>query len=504
MKRSKFSNAVFSLIVFIGFSSCASLFHAPQSSIVINSEPTGAVVMSPNGERMGETPLELTSAEVKEGFYLLQKDNYIQQQVEISRRYRGGWIFFNAMFFGIPSIRDARKGILDYWEVPVEAVKLRREKPKSDNPVKVYIGVPVLKYPDETISMKLSGEPLLYSNSREARLIGNMDDMSDEIYYSSRESIIDPMLMPRSDKKVAFGAPKIALIPEIIHAEGNYKGNLLNSTGSGSLELRWNIYATVNLKTPIRSIVIKTTSSRPSSVSDSFLKSMFADNTTEFLNSDSILDILRNAERTGKEAVVGEEIRITKVTAAPVAEGKNFLKQATESVVTVETPDGHGSGFIISSNGYIVTNYHVVEELTEVKIKMKNGIEVMGKIIKRNAEEDLALVKVDLNGLSALVFGNEELAEAGDDVWAIGTPLDKSLGSTITKGIISGFREDAGHRFIQTDVSINEGNSGGPLLNDKGEVLGVTTFKFKGKGIEGIGFALPVNTIIKGLNIKFE
>ena len=106
--------------------------------------------------------------------------------------------------------------------------------------------------------------------------------------------------------------------------------------------------------------------------------------------------------------------------------------------------------------------------------------------------------------MKALSFGNSDSTGTGDEIFAAGTPLDKSLGQTVTRGIISGYREWNGVNFIQTDVSINAGNSGGPLLNQKGEIIGITTMKAFGKGIEGIGFGIPSNVVIDMMNIKFE
>ncbi|MBK7855348.1 MAG: trypsin-like peptidase domain-containing protein [Bacteroidetes bacterium] len=114
------------------------------------------------------------------------------------------------------------------------------------------------------------------------------------------------------------------------------------------------------------------------------------------------------------------------------------------------------------------------------------------------------MLKVEASDLKALSFGNSDMVEIGDDVWAIGTPLATDLGQSITKGIVSGFRENNGLKFIQSDVSINAGNSGGPLINDKGEIVGITTLKISGKGIEGLGFCIPANYVIEFLNLKFE
>jgi S1-C subfamily serine protease len=153
---------------------------------------------------------------------------------------------------------------------------------------------------------------------------------------------------------------------------------------------------------------------------------------------------------------------ITVHRAAPLKlTGDNGIGAASRCVVTIETADGHGSGCLISADGYLITNAHVVGEEATVKVHLADGLEVKGKVVRVNTEMDLALVKIDVDGLTGFQLPTAASAELGADVFAIGTPADKELGQSITKGIISGRRKIEGHAFLQTDVSINGGNSGG-------------------------------------------
>ena len=181
----------------------------------------------------------------------------------------------------------------------------------------------------------------------------------------------------------------------------------------------------------------------------------------------------------------------------------NGVSTAAKSVVIVETSDGHGSGCIISNDGYIVTNAHVVGEEEQVKVLMADGLEAKGHVVRVNLEMDLALIKIDTDGLTAFQLPNASSAEIGADVFAIGTPADKELGQTITKGIISGRRKIEGHSLLQTDVSINGGNSGGALVSHSGQLLGIVNAKLVGHGIEGIGFAIPAEQVSEALQLKF-
>ncbi|ADR18864.1 Do family serine endopeptidase [Calditerrivibrio nitroreducens] len=156
-----------------------------------------------------------------------------------------------------------------------------------------------------------------------------------------------------------------------------------------------------------------------------------------------------------------------------------------------------GSGFIISNDGYIVTNNHVIEKADEINVKLYNGKEYKAKKIGRDPLTDLALLKIDVENadLKPLKLGDSDSLEIGEWVVAIGNPF--GLESSYTAGIISAKGRDLGEgpydNFLQTDASINPGNSGGPLVNLKGEVIGINTAIIASG--QGLGFAVPVNTL---------
>ena len=155
---------------------------------------------------------------------------------------------------------------------------------------------------------------------------------------------------------------------------------------------------------------------------------------------------------------------------------------------------GVGSGFVISRDGYILTNNHVVEEAEQIRVKLSNGQEHKGKVVGRDPKTDLALLKIDgASDLHSLNLGNSEDMKVGSWVVAVGSPF--GLEQTVTAGIVSAKGRVIGSgpydNFIQTDASINPGNSGGPLINMKGEVVGINT-AIMAEG-QGIGFAIPIN-----------
>ncbi len=175
----------------------------------------------------------------------------------------------------------------------------------------------------------------------------------------------------------------------------------------------------------------------------------------------------------------------------------------SEAVVKVSTPAGLGSGFFINNEGYLITNYHVIEKETRIEVtvfvKVKDGFEKKKfkkvKIEAINSFVDLALLKVeDLEGLKLtyVPFGDSEKIKVGEGVFAVGNPL--GLERTVTNGVISTKnRPFEGLLYIQTNADINPGNSGGPLFNLAGEVVGVTNMGYIFLG--GLGFAVPINYV---------
>ena len=177
------------------------------------------------------------------------------------------------------------------------------------------------------------------------------------------------------------------------------------------------------------------------------------------------------------------------------------------------TSEAHasGSGIIISEDGYIVTNNHVVDsssastyydisEATAVKVTLYgDDTQYDAKIVGKDAQTDLAVLKIDKNDLTAAEFADSDSVKVGEFSMAVGNPLD--LGTTITCGVISALNRkvqdsegNATYTCIQTDAAINSGNSGGALVNSQGQVIGINTLKVSSTGVEGIGFAIPINS----------
>ncbi|WP_239615922.1 S1C family serine protease [Cohnella mopanensis] len=158
----------------------------------------------------------------------------------------------------------------------------------------------------------------------------------------------------------------------------------------------------------------------------------------------------------------------------------------------------HGTGVIVKSDGWIVTNAHVVKDMDKIVVVTSDGKEFVGTRKQIDVTSDLALVKINAKGLKPAVFASSPLkVQVGESVIAIGTPVSFSLRNTATVGVISGMNRSVSsdYNLLQTDAAINPGNSGGPLVNLKGEVVGINSMKFVDVDIDSMGFAIPADTV---------
>jgi serine protease Do len=204
-----------------------------------------------------------------------------------------------------------------------------------------------------------------------------------------------------------------------------------------------------------------------------------------------------------KSALEAEK-ELKSILLAPSEAYVNSLSEAVKSTVTVKSKNGFGSGFVIGKEGYIVTNYHVVSDTSELQVIMNDNSAHKAILVRSSKTSDLALLKIEAKNLLPFNINNTSIPELAEEVYAVGTPSAEDLSQTISKGIVSGFRMKDKNKLIQTDASVNGGNSGGPLVTKDGKVQAVVVSKVKGFGVEGIAFGIPVAEIIKRLKVTFE
>jgi serine protease Do len=199
----------------------------------------------------------------------------------------------------------------------------------------------------------------------------------------------------------------------------------------------------------------------------------------------------------------GTEMSAEDIYAMAVNQVVGVNSEEKTNIFGAETPSAvSGSGFIISSDGYIVTNYHViayaVEQGFSLTVMMHNGKSFPAKVIGYEQDNDLAVIKIDATGLSTVTMGNNDTMKVGDKIYAVGNPLGE-LDYTMTNGIVSALdrviqvEDTTSINMFQIDAAVNAGNSGGPVYNSKGQVIGIVSAKYASTGVEGLGFAIPIN-----------
>ena len=189
----------------------------------------------------------------------------------------------------------------------------------------------------------------------------------------------------------------------------------------------------------------------------------------------------------------GPEVDFAACT-APALRLPADIEQAKKAVITVITPDGNGTGFIVQPDGRAVTAAHVVGDHKKVTVRFVSGRELEAAVVRSVPHRDLALIDVAGAGHPCLPVA-EARADAGSEVFAIGSPLGTALAFSVSKGVVSGYPEMNGATMLQTDASINKGNSGGPILALNGAVLGVVSWKAVGETVEGVSFAVPAGRV---------
>ena len=208
---------------------------------------------------------------------------------------------------------------------------------------------------------------------------------------------------------------------------------------------------------------------------------------------------LQGASASGQEPLSMVEIARR---VGPAVVGITATGQTSNNLGMFSMPQetqSSGSGIIISSDGYIVTNNHVVNGASKLKVTLNTLDEYDAKLIGTDPQTDLAVIKIEASGLTAAVLGNSSDVEVGEVAIAIGNPLGQELAGTVTTGIISATNRNVTvdgveYTLLQTDAAINNGNSGGALVNAYGEVIGINSVKMSSTGVEGLGFAIPSDT----------
>ena len=225
-----------------------------------------------------------------------------------------------------------------------------------------------------------------------------------------------------------------------------------------------------------------------------WLAGSLSGNTTTLLQSNAskieVQTVDAGTEMSVQQVAALNQPSIVEIQTEMVTNG-SFLQQYVQT--------GAGSGIIISQDGYIVTNNHVIEDATSITVRTSDGTSYSAQLVGTDSRTDIAVLKIDATGLQPATFGNSDNLNVGDTAIAIGNPLGE-LGGTVTNGIISALDrtivlDNEEMTLLQTNAAINPGNSGGGLFNSRGELIGMVVAKSSGEDIEGLGFAIPSNLV---------
>lgn len=350
---------------------------------------------------------------------------------------------------------------------------------------------------------------------------GDYESETAEVFYETMNAagfsvVGDPKIMFGRDRERSKAAYRIgARITEIrgnICEESHWTDGrpLDRFAGEMYYKVEWSIYSNVLEKTVARfeteSYMLEKIALRGGVTR--LLLSAFASATEVLAAKKEFRDLLSTRQKeydvdAGKRRFAELAIRDIPLSRRPV---RRLTHQIVTATVTIGVGEGHGSGFVITSNGHILTNSHVVEESKEVTVIFSNGIKVTGRVLRGDAIRDVALVKVDVRGIQPFPIRLEPELEVFDTVYAVGTPKKRFLRATITKGIVSAFRteKETNINYIQSNVDIAGGSSGGPLIDEFGNVVGVSVSLYgpTGKFSSGLNMFIPIDEALTALNIE--
>jgi S1-C subfamily serine protease len=293
----------------------------------------------------------------------------------------------------------------------------------------------------------------------------------------------------------AVGAQIVGLNGKFCEGKGlNFGGADSKVNGRTLMEIEWQIYSPVQ-----KAVVARVRTHQGYDLATPqegglsiILRRAFAENVRALAASEDFRKLVaaRAPNAGASAALAGDQPRLA--LSGPERAGPRAIPDASGVVLTVFSSGGMGSGFLVSRDGYVLSNHHVVGDGKYVKLRWPDGIESVGEVVRSDKRRDVALIKTDPRGRAPLALRRTGL-QAGDTVFAIGTPLDAKLQNTVTRGVVSGTRIFDGFNFIQSDVAVTSGNSGGPLLDEKGAAVGLTVAGYTPRGVsENINLFIPI------------
>jgi len=303
----------------------------------------------------------------------------------------------------------------------------------------------------------------------------------------------------------------VAAVIKDIHASfcdiWSMDANLAMAKGKATMQVEWQVYSRAEQKLLAKIETdggFEVKSAAATGTVETVLSGAFTENVRRLAQGVE----LRRALTASAALASGEPPRPDALTpivlSAPTPAPTRAPGDAVGAVVLIQTADGHGSGVLVSSDGYVLTDQHVVGDAKTVRVRWSDGIETQGEVLRISKARDVALVRTDPRGRQPLGLRLDQ-PQPGETVFAIGAPLEVQFQGTLTRGIVSANRTINGLAYVQSDVTVNPGNSGGPLLDEKGRVLGLTDLARLQDGApvtSGVNLFTPTRDALDFLGLK--
>lgn len=488
-------------------SGCASILNGKGSAVEIISEPSEATVFV-NGNQRGTTPYSYSydPADGTEVSFELRRPGYTPTTITMRPSMDKTVLFADAMLLGIPYLVDKKSPAL--YDLPMSSytVPLYKEVQADVQRQLVPVGGLQVVLGDRPDLGKMGGTPIRMGKDGVFQDLSYADGLTSAVTTGLRDTWMDAktvrMGTTKGDELVQRA--KIVLLPELQKVNATLTGQRKKCYGPIEVTMQWKFMSGIAKDSVLFQRTTTTTYYAGGEHADQALSEAVRHAARRLTEDTSLPAEVAAAYGTALSMSKGADMTLTTPTPIVFSGRKDMMSALVKAVVTIQTEEGHGSGFLITNNGYMLSNQHVVGKESVVKVKFEQGFTLDAQVIKTNPDFDLALLKVSATDLPALTIGNDVGLMLGEEIFAIGTPMETSLGQSVSRGIMSGRRELDGRSYLQTDVSINPGNSGGPLIDENGHVVGVATMKISGKGLEGLGFGVPISVALQMLNITIK
>ncbi len=514
---------LFYAVLLLSLSSCGKILIPEMASVKIDVGSVKADVFDEDGKKLGTTPTDISLKNKSKYTLTLKAEGYVDYELFIKPTPNNGVLALNALGFGIPSIVDLPQKSYLYHKKTLYLVEMEKERTSKKSSfsarddskpevakkeqLPVYLEIGMVKLPKISSTKKGSGEKLSV-----------VPESVYEEFKASRASLVDVVCSEISSSKVKVSKcgneeqrstmRKMVGDESVLKVETKILDISASKESKDSYLIKGKVEFTVTNETEeeVYKVAYSVSGFTSSPEFKKYGEVLMAKAAEEFKDDAEFQKAIKKHADKEIANKIGESMAIKP---APLAiEGmKADVSILLPSVVTILTDNKFGSGFVVDKRGYIITNYHVIEGEDTIEVKLNNGKKIFATVAKYNPIEDLALLKVESNDLLALSL-RKTIPNVGTEVIAIGTPYDRELAQTVTKGIVSGIRELGAYKFIQFDASVNSGNSGGPLFDNRGNVIGVVTWKIsssgRGRATEGLSFAIPIEQALEHLNLIVE